>query len=616
MRRRDVLLGGLAWAQLAASGNAMAQGGGPSTRAAVVIGVNKTGDLPVLRAAVSGAKSIAEWLTGEGFEVKLIVDEGQPVTADAIKKTVTALVDRGTLTQLIIYFSGHGVAFASSEFWLLTGAPDDLNEAVSVVECVDQASRCAIPNVVIISDACRSIPDFDTSLLHGTVIFPKGSYVPNVQSPEVDRFYATRPGSPAFEVKLAANNYNGIYTSTFLDAFKSPRAGMVTKMNSVDVVTNRALKAFLLDAVPARLKAAGANVIQYPDSKLESADATYIGRALAEPTARLGPAAPSITIGDVINHQFSLTKVGALSSLRPIDADDLARSTAGSEFDAAQRSLVALQARQPDSFETNCGFVVSGAVIQAAWVAGDDGALIIRPGDAKEQSGLVGIPQSYQRPVTVALVFADGSGTVVAALPGFIGSVSVENGHVASVTYSPSRGSSRWNQYADAGEQIDKLRTLVTTSAKLGVFRIEGDSDNRNATARRFADQIRVLKGVDPTLGIYAAYAYADANLPDQVRSVQSYMRGDLSADLFDIALLAGQLNDRRIDGPLLSAIVPFCPMLTQGWQLLRVRDVTLSEDVQRARDNLQPALWTTFGSRGMEFIVRAVQSARRNRIQ
>jgi hypothetical protein len=582
----------------------------------VVIGVNKTGNLPVLRAAVSGAKSVAGWLTGEGFEVKLIVDEGQPVTADAIKKTVTALVDRGTLTQLIIYFSGHGVAFGSSEFWLLTGAPDDLNEAVSVVECVDQASRCAIPNVVIICDACRSIPDFDTSLLHGTVIFPKGSYVPNVQSPEVDRFYATRPGSPAFEVKLAADNYNGIYTSTFLDAFKNPRAGMVTKINSVDVVTNRALKSFLLDAVPARLKAAGANLIQYPDSKLESADSTYIGRALAEATARLGPAAPYITIGDIANHQFSLTKVGALGSLRQIDAEDLARSTAGSQFDATQRSLLALQTKQPDSFATNCGFAVSGTTVRAAWIAGDQDAQIIRQGDAKDQAGLVSIPQSYKRPVTVALVFGDGSGTAVAALPGFIGSISVENGHVTSVTYSPSRGSSRWNEYADAGKQIDELRALVTTSAKFGVFRIEGDREDRNAAARRLADQIRVLKGVDPTLGIYAAYAYADSNLPDQVRSVQSYMREDLGADLFDVVLLAGQLNAQRIDGPLLSTIVPFCPMLTQGWQLLRVRDVTLSEDIRRARDNLQPALWTTFGPRGMEFIGRAIQSAKQTSIQ
>jgi hypothetical protein len=119
-----------------------------------------------------------------------------------------------------------------------------------------------------------------------------------------------------------------------------------------------------------------------------------------------------------------------------------------------------------------------------------------------------------------------------------------------------------------------------------------------------------VLKGIDPTLGIYAVYAYAEANLLEQVLSVQSDMTADLGADLFDVALLADRLTGQRIEGPL-NAIVPFCPMLTQGWQLLRVREVTLSEDVQRARDNLRPALWTTFGPRGMEFIGRAIQSSK-----
>jgi hypothetical protein len=213
-------------------------------------------------------------------------------------------------------------------------------------------------------------------------------------------------------------------------------------------------------------------------------------------------------------------------------------------------------------------------------------------------------------PVTAALVFEDGSGTVVAALPGFIGSLAVEGGRVMSVTYSRSRNGSG----ADP-DHLDQLRVLVATSAKFGVFRIDGDRESRTAAARRLADQIRVLKGIDPTLGIYAAYAYADANLPEQVQSVQSFMASDLGADLFDVALLAGRLNGRRIEGSL-SSVVPFCPMLTQGWQLLRVREVSLSEDVQRARDDLRPALWTTFGPRGMEFIGRAIQSAKPTRFQ
>jgi hypothetical protein len=53
----------------------------------------------------------------------------------------------------------------------------------------------------------------------------------------------------------AADNYTGIYTSTFLDAFKHPRAGMVTKVNGMDVVSNRALKNYLLGEVPLRLSA-------------------------------------------------------------------------------------------------------------------------------------------------------------------------------------------------------------------------------------------------------------------------------------------------------------------------------------------------------------------------
>jgi hypothetical protein len=228
-----------------------------------------------------------------------------------------------------------------------------------------------------------------------------------------------------------------------------------------------------------------------------------------------------------------------------------------------------------------------------------------------EQPALLKIPQSYSKPVTVALVFGDGSGTVLAALPGFFGAVAVEGGHVASVTYSPSRNSEHWGEYEAAGKRIDELRALVATSAQLGVFHIEGDRESRTAASSRLADQIRVLKAVDPTLGIYAAYAYADANVPEQVRSVQSYMRRDLGVDLFDIALLADSLSGRRIEGSLNALVVPFCPMLTQGWQLLRVREVRLAEDVQRARESLRPGLWTTFGPNGMEFIGRAIQSAK-----
>jgi hypothetical protein len=37
------------------------------TKAAIVVGVNKTGDLPVLKDAAAGAGRVAEWLASEGY---------------------------------------------------------------------------------------------------------------------------------------------------------------------------------------------------------------------------------------------------------------------------------------------------------------------------------------------------------------------------------------------------------------------------------------------------------------------------------------------------------------------------------------------------------------------
>jgi len=92
-------------------------------RAAVAIGVNKTGGLTPLRAAVSGAKQVAEWLTGEGLQVSCLVDDAGPVTIDAVKRAIKTYVDLGTLEQLVIYFAGHGYLNGTAETWLLSGAP-------------------------------------------------------------------------------------------------------------------------------------------------------------------------------------------------------------------------------------------------------------------------------------------------------------------------------------------------------------------------------------------------------------------------------------------------------------------------------------------------------------
>ena len=72
---------------------------------------------------------------------------------------------------------------------------------------------------------------------------------------------------------------------------------------------------------------------------------------------------------------------------------------------------------------------------------------------------------------------------------------------------------------------------------------------------------MRVGLGFDLCLAIYAAYAFADADILEQCRVVLEYVRRDLGVDLFDVAMLAGELSRSS----LRENTVPFCPMRSEG---------------------------------------------------
>jgi hypothetical protein len=202
-------------------------------------------------------------------------------------------------------------------------------------------------------------------------------------------------------------------------------------------------------------------------------------------------------------------------------------------------------------------------------------------------------------PGTVVLRLKDGKGAALAALPGYIGHVLVEAGGIASVSYIPSTNSHRWPEYEDRRDEIERLRAAAAAAAQFGVFRVR-DKDS----AERLASGIRMEKALDPALGLYAAYAYSDAGRDDQVKSVMNYMYADLGAHLFDVAMLARQFGARGKPPP---PVAPFCPMLTQGWNLLRSGGVELPQVLYDAQDDLAPALWTTFNPRRVELIFEAM---------
>jgi hypothetical protein len=613
MKRREFLSASVAAAALALR-PVWGQPLQPISRGAVVIGVNKAGNLPVLRAAVTGARSIGSWLSGEGFEVKLFVDDDDKTVKVAdIFDSIEDFVKRGTLEQLVIYFSGHGFLSGYSEYWMLSKAPNNPNEAISLVESVARAKQSGIPNVVFISDACRSTADsIGTTQVRGSLVFPNQG-TSHVHT-DVDRFLAALPGEPAYELPVDQSvvNFEGIYSSCFLDAFHKPDEAMVRTLGGgVRVVPNRNLRPYLEREVQKKAAAKSIRINQIPDAEVNSSDTTYIGRVSQQstPNANVHTEIPT-TIRDVVN--FDLRNSSGISWPTAEDSktiNSINRVATESGFWESKDNILRAQRQTPPdagiSQDLPAGFTISGSIIDNAVSTSSVQLQIVSGGKMLRADFKVD-----SRAESVALRFADGTGTMLAVINGYVGNIVVSAGAVNNVSYVPAKNNPRWFEYNSNRARLDQLHATVASAARFGVFRIEGEPENKNQKASQLADSIRVLKGIDPTLGLYAAYAYAEADLLNQVRSVQEYIHSDLGMDFFDILMLSGALSgafgadDRNRPFPL-------CPMLSQGWELLRVKNVQLPKEIEIAHNHLRPALWTTFDPEGLEIVTNALRQRR-----
>jgi hypothetical protein len=601
MRRRDFITGSIA--SLTAAQSLHGEEHRSLVRAAVVIGVDKPKGLPPLNAAASGAQQITNWLRSQGFEVQPFTDDQGEVGSKEITQAIRQLVDRGTLDQLIIYFSGHGFLNAYTEYWLLSGAPSDVNEAICLGESVELARESGIPSVVFISDACRSIPtDLGVSRMWGSVVFPSRSTSSSVQT-EVDQFLATHPGEPAFEIHVSESvpAFQGIYTAAFLSAFQTPPSTFVRTVNGISFVPNRSLKTYLAIEVQKRAQAKSIRLRQRPDARVESDYNTYIGRVTAASPVVAAQSPPSLQ--DLANDELKKAGADLTESTKVTSEGELADVSDRTRFNSVRQLVVKTQELPP--IEVATGLTITGTKLSAATSTSMVRTEIVDAGDGNSRPAIVRVDLGSHAAGSVALQFSDGNGTVLAALRGFIAAVLVDRGLVTNVSYLPSRSNPRWSIYQNERDRLDQLRAAVAASAKFGQFRIEGDSKTRNQMAEQLADRVRVLKGLDPTLGIYVAYAYNDAgllyndaSLMEKVRSVWDIMRNDLEVDLFDVAMLFGSLS-MSITGST-EHIVPFIPMLSQGWTLLRVKGVPIKRELADLRDHLKEALWTTFDDAGM----------------
>jgi hypothetical protein len=606
------------------------------SRIAIVIGVNKPRAPAPLQGAVNDAKAFAKWIAKpeQGFEVATFTDDAGPVAFASIFNEVERVVTQATYSQVVIYFAGHGFQNGGSEVWLLSGAPNNANEAISVEASVMAARESGLKSVVFISDACRSIPArMQDSRVDGGSIFPNLQLQRRTR-PEIDRLFATLPSLVAVEAAKADDSARrgGIFTRELMNGYLDTPAAFVDKVSEngqlIEIVTNRKLKSLVSelveDGAADELPKAG----QSPEFILESVEA-YVGRverkpkllgdeldlpdlastglakelgsvlrrggmrrtASARKPARRRPAMPSVTVLAREAIEAASQGPGAQAAAAVVRQ----ASNGAGISDAIER----YSAQAPvDHFETQTGFAVTGAEV-------------VRATSPKIPAELLGSqlvrlhPAAIDVPSASLLIeFDGGTGTVLPALRGYVGHIFVDGGSVTNVNYVPSTNSARWNDYQYVRERVEALRAAVAAAASLGVFRIAPQE------APAFADKIRELKVFDPALGLYAAYAYASAGIQSEVESVLKYMRYDLTAELFDVAMLARRNVCPRENGSGAVGelpILPFCPMLRQGWSLLAVQGAQLPAAARKARDWLLPALWTTFAPEGVELLREAM---------
>ncbi len=591
-------------------------------RCAVVIGVNKTGDLPVLNAAASGAEDFAAWAMEQGIQVTLLTDAKGSVTLSEIKKAIRLYVQQRTFDQLIVFFSGHGILRAPDyELWLLSGAPDDPDDAVNVPGSIWLARNAGIPHVILISDACRSRPNTTRlSQIQGGVIFPNEA--PKTPRPTIDVFYATLPGDTALEVPStdAVQNYRGIFTECILKGLRGTVSNIIVDVGDKKlketrwVVPSWGLKSYLEQEVPNTASEVNIKLQQEPDIRVESHPPKFLaeikdlqlpslprgrrstttfrnlrtGRILTLPQAGDDTKEPKKTLyKDVIESYQQAAFTSKSATVRG--------GKRGSAVSAAVDRL--LQARGRKNFETRTGFTIIGTGIERAIatksscdIFEESGAFQVRVHTATDNQ-----PQSLLAELT------GGNGIPLAILPGFIGTVLVEEGRVTSIAYVPSQQTVKYKQYERVSEAVERRRAFIAVATQNGSFRIEGGPQAVNG-----ARYLRELKGVDPIFGLYAAYAYAQAGDFEGVESVYTYMSKEHEPVLFDVALLAGKLFTENAHPSS-----PFCPMLTQGWALLTPIEKQLLTIVKAVRRNLVPGLWTTFTPEAVKKLWSAIEKGK-----
>ena len=618
----------------------------------VAVGVDHTGDLLVdLKGAGAGAKRLAGWLEkqrefGVVPEIKVLTDEAGVVRARDVQVAAKQLVDAGGLNLLILYFSGHGIVKSGSdEQVLLSEVKTFADEAISVASTALNARYLGIPHVVIISDACRSAVDPYSWLgqVSGKPAVFRGAVI-GVKPGKVDVFYATEPSQTAKEHKG-----DGFFTKVFLDALDNSADKVSEEWagSELPVITTWGLEDYLYKEVPLRAQKETPRFEQTPDIIVTAREPLFFAYRRKPPVGLPAPALspgpndgsssiilPSPPYGndesrwktwqtddfrtageklagerfklDIFHSDFSTsvspdkTRRGALDAVSKelwtwesdLIPEDLLVD-AGLLEDVKKYVGTSAARRH---YETGTGFSVVGADVDKVLVGPNEHAeLFLEEGSGRTDIRFLGNVAIGTSP-SALVILKTKTMFVLPVMPGYIGTVQVSDGLVSSVSLDLNERDRCNVSESPAGRvRFDQRRAVAAAFASAGKLRkLAGDA------ASLFAMVTRESKLLDPTLGVYAAYAYALAGDDEGPKSIYNYMSQYQKAPRFnlrsapvpfDVAMLANMLGKSD------TLLAPFCPMMSLGWSLIDsyAGEFRLHPAVYEAGKRRLNAEWTTF---------------------
>jgi Caspase domain len=612
----------------------------------IAVGVDKTNVLQTLKGAASGAGKLAQWLQdqqpfGVTPVVKLLVDAANKVSARDVQDAARAMVAAGDLDALILYFAGHGIVKAGfDEQVLLSDVGTYKDEAIAITPTALNARYSGVAHVIIISDSCRSAidPFGPLGTVVGKPVLERGAVVGAHRS-KVDVFYATEPSQTAKEF-----NGEGFFTDVLLDVLTHPTPGVCESWADlppgVVVIPAWKLESYLDTEVPLRAAQQKPAFDQSPDFTVTSREPLFFGYAKSPPPNAPAAAAPEPYVptepggppaapppyggGPVSEEILDVplrARTIAISEVASIVKAPWggflpgARITEDAGLSEAIKDYVGSdQGRQ--AFETRTGYSIIGDEIERAFLSGGAAGELALTDEGNIGRDLRLYPEPFSVPGqegTVAVCLKSGSICFLPIMPGYIGTLHVRDGQAVSLSFEISAQLQQPWVTEEQRRRLAHRRALaasLATSGKLGrLAKAEGD---------RHGTFLREDKLADPTLGIYASYAYALSGNDEDARSVYDWFIHHPSLDPpglraaptpFDVAMLAGASIQGTAKNP--PAIAPFCPMMSLGWSVLSSYLDTESLHgaiVQAGRFRLN-CEWTTFRQRDVKPLIAAFQS-------